>query len=140
MKDEPFQACPGAPILPGGSCDYCGQAIRYIYRFRGSDGKTFKVGCEARAVRHAKSEFERPKREAKAKAKREKEDAKKVAVMDFALSSLKSQSVRDRLAALPHPHPGLASSGKTWLDWAEYLTNVLKAPAQVSAFIQAVAL
>lgn len=41
-----FQACPGAPIQPGTSCDYCGTGIMNVFRCESSDGKTFKVGCD----------------------------------------------------------------------------------------------
>jgi hypothetical protein len=41
-----YQACPGAPIQPGGCCDYCGTAIFYQYVIRAADGKKFKVGSE----------------------------------------------------------------------------------------------
>jgi hypothetical protein len=41
-----YCAAPGAPILPGGTCDYCGTAIMYACEITSSDGKTFKVGCD----------------------------------------------------------------------------------------------
>lgn len=41
-----WQAHPGAPIQPGGSCDYCGQGIMYAAAIRSADGKQFKVGCD----------------------------------------------------------------------------------------------
>jgi ribosome-binding protein aMBF1 (putative translation factor) len=31
---------------PGGTCDYCGTAIKKMYQIVSSDGKTFKVGCD----------------------------------------------------------------------------------------------
>lgn len=36
----------GAPIQPGGSCDFCGTGIMYEYKILGSDGRAFKVGCD----------------------------------------------------------------------------------------------
>ena len=41
-----FQACPGAPVQCGGSCDYCGQGIMYAVAIKSADGQTFKVGCD----------------------------------------------------------------------------------------------
>lgn len=41
-----WQACPGAPIQPGGSCDYCSQGIMYAYAIKSADGRRFKVGCD----------------------------------------------------------------------------------------------
>lgn len=41
-----WQACPGAPIQAGSSCDYCGQAIMLVFVLRGADGRRFKVGCD----------------------------------------------------------------------------------------------
>jgi len=41
-----YQACPGAPIQPGGCCDYCGTGIIDAFTIRGSDGAKFKVGCD----------------------------------------------------------------------------------------------
>lgn len=60
-----YQACHGAPIQPGASCDYCGQGIMLVYVIKSSDGKTFRVGCDcvaktARAC--AKTDLERAAR------------------------------------------------------------------------------
>ena len=41
-----FQACHGAPIQVGGSCDYCGTGISNWYWVKSADGKRFKVGSE----------------------------------------------------------------------------------------------
>lgn len=44
--EKTYQACPGAPIQVGGSCDYCGTGIRYQYIIKDRTGHTFKVGSE----------------------------------------------------------------------------------------------
>lgn len=31
---------------PAGTCDYCGNGIKYVYHVRSSDGKEFGVGCD----------------------------------------------------------------------------------------------
>lgn len=41
-----YQACPGAPVQAGGSCDFCGTGIMYEYKILSADGKGFKVGCD----------------------------------------------------------------------------------------------
>lgn len=41
-----YQACPGAPVQPGTSCDYCGQGIMYVCKIQAADGREFKVGCD----------------------------------------------------------------------------------------------
>jgi hypothetical protein len=46
MQRIVFQACPGAPIQAGGSCDYCGTAICYAFRIQSADGRSFKVGSD----------------------------------------------------------------------------------------------
>ena len=46
MRECKYQACVGAPVQPGASCDYCGQGIMYACDIRSSDGRMFKVGCD----------------------------------------------------------------------------------------------
>lgn len=41
-----YQACHGAPIQVGGSCDYCGTGIMDTFYIRGADGREFKVGSD----------------------------------------------------------------------------------------------
>lgn len=41
-----YQACQGAPVQPGASCDFCGTGIMNVFRIRSSDGREFKVGCD----------------------------------------------------------------------------------------------
>lgn len=44
---EKYQACHGAPIQPGTSCDYCGTGIMYAYWIENADSsRRFKVGCD----------------------------------------------------------------------------------------------
>src|SRR5690348_11206782 len=46
MNENTYQACPGAPVQPGGMCDYCGSSIRFEFLIRSRDGKLFKVGSD----------------------------------------------------------------------------------------------
>lgn len=41
-----FQACQGAPVQPGTSCDYCGTGIMNVYFIQSADGRKFKVGSD----------------------------------------------------------------------------------------------
>lgn len=41
-----YQACQGAPVQCGGSCDFCGTGIMHSYTIRSADGRTFKVGSD----------------------------------------------------------------------------------------------
>src|SRR6185369_3607718 len=74
-----YQACPGAPIQAGGSCDFCGTGIMYEYKILSSDGKGFKVGCDCVAktggesqvvgMRNERLKIEREARKAKREAR-----------------------------------------------------------------------
>lgn len=46
VYESKFQACQGAPIQPGTSCDYCGTGIMYVFVVKGATGREFKVGCD----------------------------------------------------------------------------------------------
>jgi hypothetical protein len=48
--EEKFITHPGGATQASGSCDYCGNGIRYCYIIRAVDGRAFKVGsdCVAR--------------------------------------------------------------------------------------------
>lgn len=43
---ESIHTVPGCAPRAGSTCDYCGQAIRYVAIIRGADGAEFKVGCD----------------------------------------------------------------------------------------------
>jgi len=46
MVERVYQACHGAPVQPGGTCDHCGNGIRYCYQIRSADGRLSEVGCD----------------------------------------------------------------------------------------------
>lgn len=113
-----FQACPGEPTKPGGSCDYCGTAIVDAYSFVGSDGRRFKVGSDC--VRRAGdaglySQIQKKVNQLKTARRHEREDA----VIARAEPLLQKASIRAQLAAAPHPTAFLANQGQTRLDWIE---------------------
>lgn len=102
--ESKYQACHGAPIQPGSSCDYCSQGIMLVYVIKSADGKQFKVGCDcvakvARAC--AKTDFEREARrmvDAVNKIKTAASNARKDERITAALAKLEAN--RDRLAEM----------------------------------------
>lgn len=116
---EVFQAVPGdpnCPVLPAGSCDYCGQAIWIQCRVRAADGQTFKVGCDC--IAKIDKKLAPVADRARAKIQRElgkARDAKKIA---GAAETLKDEAARAKLAALPHPR---GFEGRSLLDWADWM-------------------
>lgn len=46
----------GGHSKAGGTCDYCGQGIRYVFHIRSSDAKRFNVGCDCVAHTHDAAE------------------------------------------------------------------------------------
>lgn len=104
-----YQACHGAPIQPGGSCDYCGTALMNEFHFVSKDGKTFKVGCDCirktgdKGLRRVISMVEGEKRRAKAEENRKKEYERKQAMIETLKVALLDTQVVETLKALPHP-------------------------------------
>lgn len=85
MSEKTYQACSGAPVQAGGSCDYCGTGIRYCCHIRSSDGKTFIVGtdCVLKLDREDNRLVSQVEREI-AKREKEKRNAKKRAKWEAA--------------------------------------------------------
>ena len=115
-EEKTYQACQGAPIQPGGSCDYCGMGIRYCFTILSADGKRFKVGssCVLKTnakgsviADHVKREAARMARAAAAEIKAEKMELAKLIAIE------KLQGKREALSAMPHPR---ASEGGYWAD------------------------
>lgn len=129
--ESKYQACHGAPIQPGTSCDYCGQGIMYVCAIRSADGKEFKVGCDCvgrvyqecagtdaeRAMRAIWDKAREPMR----KAERARRQARAAAQADAAAAQLADEDVREILAAEPHPTLHMANRGATLLGWCEYV-------------------
>jgi hypothetical protein len=75
-----YQACHGAPVQPGASCDYCGTGIMNVFWIKGSqpDAAEFRVGCDCVAktgavvekFRDERLKFARLQREAKRETRR----------------------------------------------------------------------
>ena len=114
-----YCACPGAPVLPGASCDYCGHAIMETFYLRSADGREFHVGNEcinragdaglmdliAPAVREIKA--------AKRTAQLEREGARIKAAREAFMA-------HPELFNGPHPYKWCADEGRTmggFLSW-----------------------
>lgn len=64
-----YQACQGAPVQPGGTCQKCGQGIKYVFRVKSTAGEVMEVGSdcaitleggvELADMRRAEREYER---------------------------------------------------------------------------------
>jgi len=112
-----YQACPGAPVQVGGSCEYCGQGICNFYNIESADGRRFHVGpdCVAKTgdagLKKVVAEHVRRAREDKAARVRFR-DRGTLAGM------LCNEAIVERLAAAPHPR---GFSGLTALDWARWM-------------------
>jgi len=105
-----YQACQGAPIQPGGSCDYCGTAIINAFFLKSADDKTFKVGCDCieksgdKGLRKAISVVEKEKRQKKAAEKRQKEWEKRNELKKEIEGILeKNPKIVASLKVKPHP-------------------------------------
>jgi hypothetical protein len=113
---------PGCPVRPGGSCDYCGTGIMYACVIQGSDGRTFKVGCDCVAKTGdaglLKAYKTTPGYRAHQKALR---DAKDVATRAELARLLADPTVRTSLEARIYTFatPWGLESGPTWLAAVE---------------------
>jgi len=117
-----YQACPGAPVQSGSSCDYCGQGIRNVCWVEDADGKRFKVGpdCVLKTgdrgiVDPVKRAVNRAKREAKAKL-----DAARIA---RCRENMGRSEVEQAMRAAPHPSAD--SDMGTWVDGVHVLFSDL---------------
>lgn len=88
MHEKVYVAYTGAPVQPAGTCEYCGNGIRYCCQIRSADGKEFVVGTDCvwkvnaennvanvQAMESDTKKLAREKRQARAQAKREKRQA-----------------------------------------------------------------
>jgi hypothetical protein len=88
MEEKVYVAFPGAPAQPAGTCDYCGNGIKYCCHVKSADGKEFIVGTDCIEKVHSplnvasamggitemqkdKKRIEKAKRDARAELKRE---------------------------------------------------------------------
>ena len=117
-----YQACAGAPLQCGGSCDFCGTGIVTMCEIVGSDGSRFKVGkeCVRRTgdVGLLKAYKRSPEVREIARLKREALDARKKAEIEAMLAD---EVTRAALMSTPHPYAARAERGEKMLEWAEWM-------------------
>lgn len=107
-----FQACPGAPVKAGSSCDYCATGIADVFWIQSADGRRFKVGSDCVGRVNAKGTKVRDAVDRK--IAQLKKAAQLARIADLR-TTLDRPEIRDRLAALPGPKFG------TLLDWADWM-------------------
>ena len=119
-----YQACPGAPILPGTSCDYCGQGIMYVMKVQASDGKKFKVGCDcvmkvSKAVKDYPSQraLDVAARKLKTQIRHDREAAR----IKEGFEWIDSQEVFSKLSSIPHPYKWQSDKGLTMADYVNWM-------------------
>jgi len=124
VTEKTYQACHGAPVQAGSTCDFCGTCIRYEFWVRSACGKEFKVGCDCihktddagliKQIAQAERDL-RDKKNAAAKASRKARIAVRVAA-----AREKLPTVCGTLSEKKHPNSYLAAQGKTLLDYVNW--------------------
>jgi hypothetical protein len=116
MVEKTYQACQGAPVQPGASCDYCGQGIRYVFQVKSADGKSFGVGCDC--IRKTTHKGVRLLSDAEREMRRFKRDQAAEKLRARVAASLATLAANPALFTdAPHPSPFFAKQGKTWRDY-----------------------
>lgn len=138
QEESKFQACHGAPVQPGTSCDYCGTGIIDTYWFKSAAGVVFKLGSDCMA-KAAKMSDDYPLQTLAVKLKRahnlktrHAREMEKVAEFRAFLESRK-----DDLAALPHPTAWRAAKGETFLNYCQWMDKNAGTTGRLGAFREA---
>lgn len=125
VTEKTYQACPGAPVQAGSTCDYCGTCIRYEFWIVSSDSKRHKVGCDCihktgdTGLVAQISVAERKLRDAKNQRARAAKQAKLAVRIEAA--RVRFAEIKGRLAQEPHPVPHHAANGLTKADYVTWL-------------------
>ena len=151
---ETYQACPGAPIQVGGSCDHCATGISNTFHFVATKtGERFRVGstCVEKMFAQMKKDHGernipnslRAARDAARKERnrkaRERANVRRQETRNEAMAMLATRY--QHAARLPHPKPFRADKGDTMADWAEWMMHNGGEPAacQVITALKALA-
>ncbi len=98
FTEEKFVAAPGCPAQPGGTCDFCGNAIMNVFYVRSADGRRFKVGCDC-VLKVDDAGLKRQVNNIKREAQGKRDDARIEAAFRLLDSN---QAVRDACDELPY--------------------------------------
>lgn len=110
----------GAPGQPMGTCQFCGQGIRYCCEILAADGRTFVVGTdcvEKTGDGGLKIITDRLKAD-RAKAARQSREAARIAAHRHLLDDPALLAV---MGSHPHPAAWAAAKGQTRRDWATWM-------------------
>jgi len=105
---------------PGGTCAYCGTYIVNMCNVVSADGRRFHVGTDC-VAKVGDAKLSAPVDEAKRARIRARRVAKAAAEMRALEEAIAPDSMRARLAALPHPIKWRADKGETLLAWVEWM-------------------
>ena len=112
-----YQACQGAPVQPGTSCDACGTAIMNVFHIKSADGKSFKVGCDC-VMKTGDAGLKRVCSAVVAEHKLEQKRALDAEKIGFVENALKDDKICAILKAQPHP---MGFSGRSLLGWCDWM-------------------
>jgi len=114
----------GSPGQPMGTCDHCGQGIKYVCHIGSADGKRFKVGCDcvrklARASNCKTDPVIRAIADARRKKDREARQAREAKAI--AEGRARFEANRAALEAMPHPQEWRAEKGESYADSVDWM-------------------
>ncbi len=114
------QACPGAPVQVGGSCDACGTGIKHFCWIQDVNGKRFKVGdvCVGKVDKVLAKKVDRDIRKAK-KAQADFRARARITAAGLLLAS--DVAVWTEIASHPHPSPWREKQGDTRLGYFRWM-------------------
>ncbi len=123
-ETKTYQACPGAPIQVGGSCDACGNGIKHFCWIEDANGKRFKVGsvCVNKVDRKLGKVADAAVKAADKAATAERENARIAATIEILeREELSGPILRAEIASHPHPNAWRAEQGDTRLDYFRWM-------------------
>lgn len=114
-----YQACPGAPIQVGASCDACANGIKHVCWIEDAEGKRFKVGnvCVGKVDKIMAKKVDREVKAAKKAETKKREDARIEAAKELLATD---EQIREDCSNHEHPMAWLAKKGLTRLDYFEW--------------------
>lgn len=134
VEEKVFRAFPGDTGKAGGTCDFCGTGIRWVYTIESADGKRWGIGCDC--VRHVgDSGLKRQATEMQRGIDRK--NRMKKAIEKAAILKQWWAEHRAELAEYPHPFSQHAKAGKTYADYIDYCLVGAAESSQVTRLIGA---